>query len=96
MEPIAESLRVEHEAQLKLATTDIQEELKEGTETVNTLYEEIKEEDKLRRWDYINFARRCRRMARAFVNGGGEGKEAGFGLRVRTEEVAVRKVSNEC
>jgi hypothetical protein len=95
MEPIAESLRVEHEAQLKLATTDIQEELKEGTETMNTLYEEIKEEDKLRRWDYINFARRCRRMARAFVVGG-EGQEAGFGLRVRTEEVAVRKVSNEC
>ena len=94
MEPIAESLRVEHEAQLKLATSDIQEELKEGTETVNTLYEEIKEEDKLRRWDYINFARRCRRMARAFI--GGEGAEAGFGLRVRTEEVAVREVSIEC
>ncbi len=57
---------------------------------MNTLYEEIKEEDKLRRWDYINFARRCRRMARAFV--GGEGS-AGFGLRVRTEEVVVREVS---
>jgi hypothetical protein len=67
MEPLAESLRVEHEAQLQLGTSDIQEELKSGTQTVNTLYEEIKEEDKLRRWDYINFARRCRRMARAFV-----------------------------
>ena len=61
---------------------------------MNTLYEEIKEEDKLRRWDYINFARRYRLMARAFV--GVAGKEAGFGLRLRTEEVAVREVSIGC
>jgi hypothetical protein len=59
---------------------------------VNTLYEEIKEEDKLRRWDYINFARRCRRMARAFL---GTEKEysGGFGLRVLIDQVAVREVS---
>jgi len=57
---------------------------------VNTLYEEIKEEDKLRRWDYINFARRCRRMARAFV---GNEEDGGFGLRVLVDEVAVREVS---
>jgi hypothetical protein len=56
---------------------------------VNTLYEEIKEEDKLRRWDYINFARRCRRMARAFVGS----EDGGFGLRVLIDQVAVREVS---
>ena len=33
-------------------------------------------------------------MAQAFV--GVAGKEAGFGLRLRTEEVAVREVSIGC
>ena len=89
MEPIAESLRVEHEAQLKLTTPIIQEELKAGEETVNTVYEEIKEEDKLRRWNYINFARRIRKMASEFVGG----QSPGFGLRVLTEELKVVEVS---
>ena len=91
MEPIAESLRVEHEAELKLSTPAVQEEIKAGEETVNTVYEEIKEEDKLRRWNYINFARRIRKMAREFI--GGSRQVSGFGLRIRTEELKVLEVN---
>jgi hypothetical protein len=57
---------------------------------VNTVYEEIKEEDKLRRWDYINFARRIRRMARKFV--GEEPAAFGFGLKAKIDDVQIREV----
>ena len=63
-----------------MQTDTIQEELKAGQETLNTVYEEIKEEDKLRRWNQINFSRRIRAMAKAYV---GQERD-GLGCKIDT------------
>lgn len=59
-----------------------------GEETKSEIVEEIKEQEPLRRWSDINFARRIRRMADCFVRDG----NPFFGLRVRLDEVKMNEV----
>jgi hypothetical protein len=58
-------------------------------ETKEELIEEIKEEELMRRWHHINFARRIRKMAKTFV----KVKDFKFTLRVDMDSVKFKEVT---